>query len=136
MTDDVRLNKTAVIRRSLERVREEYAGQPERLQNWTHQDALVLNLLRACEAAIDLAMHEVARRGLGVPQTSREALGLLAQAGAIPAEVSRRMQAMVGFRNIAVHSYREIQPAILQRVLEEHLGDFEAFLAALASPTR
>lgn len=136
MTDDVRLNKTAFIRRSLEQVREEYAGQPERLQNWTHQDALVLNLLRACEAAIDLAMHEVARRGLGVPQTSREALGLLAQAGAIPAEVSRRMQAMVGFRNIAVHSYREIQPDILQRVLEEHLGDFEAFLAALASPTR
>ena len=43
---------------------------------------------------------------------------------------------MVGFRNIAVHSYREIQPAILQRVLETHLGDFEAFLAALAGSTR
>ncbi len=136
MADDVRLNKTAVIRRCLERAREEYAGQPERLADRTHQDALVLNLLRACEAAIDLAMHEVARRGLGVPQTSREAFGLLEQAGVIPAEVSRRMQAMVGFRNLAVHSYRDIQPAILQRVLEAHLGDFEAFLAALASSTR
>lgn len=136
MADDVRLNKTTVIRRCLERVREEYAGQPERLTDRTHQDALALNLLRACEAAIDPAMHEVARRGLGVPQTSREAFGLLEQAGAIPAEVSRHMQAKVGFRNLAVHSYREIQPAILLRVLETHPGDFEAFLAALAGPTR
>lgn len=136
MADDVRLNKTTVIRRCLARVREEYAGQPERLQNWTHLDALVLNLLRACEAAIGLAMREVARRGLGVPQTSREAFALLAQAGTFPAEVSRRMQAMVGFRNIAVRSYREIETSILQRILEGHLEDFEGFLAAVEGASR
>lgn len=136
MPDDVQLNKAAIIRRCLERVREEYAGQPERLADWTHQDALVLNLLRACEAAIDLAMHEVAKRGLGVPQTSREAFALLKEAGVLPADVAQRMQAMVGFRNIAVHSYREIETAILQRVIETHLGDFEDFLTAVtaASP--
>ncbi len=136
MPDDVRLNKAAIIRRCLHRVREEYAGQAERLANWTHQDTLVLNLLRACEAAIDLAMHEVAKRNLGVPQTSREAFSLLEQAGAIAPEVSRRMQAMVGFRNLAVHSYREMDAAILQRVLDEHLGDFEDFLAAVTGSSR
>lgn len=117
-------------------MREEYAGQPERLQNWTHQDALELNLLRAGEAAIDLAMQEVARRGLGVPQTSREAFALLAQVGTIPAEVSRRMQAMVSFRNIAVRSYREIETSILQRISEGHLEDFEGFLAPVEGASR
>lgn len=136
MPDDVRLNKPAIIRRCLERVREEYAGRPERLADWTHQDALVLNLLRACEAAIDLAMHEVAQRGLGVPQTSREAFSLLEQAGVIPPGLSRRLPAMVGFRHIAVHSYRELDVSILQRVLDEHLGDFEDFLAALTAASR
>lgn len=136
MPDDVQLNKAAIIRRCLERVREEYAGRPERLADWTHRDALVLNLLRACEAAIDPAMHEVARRGLGVPQTSREAFGLLEQAGVIRPEVSRRMQAMVGFRNLAVHSYREIETSILHRVVETHRGDFEDFLTALVASSR
>ncbi len=133
MPDDVQLNKAAIIRRCLARVREEYAGRPERLADWTHRDALVLNLLRACEAAIDLAMHEVAQRGLGVPQTSREAFTLLKEAGVLPADVAQCMEAMVGFRNVAVHSYREIETAILQRVLETHLGDFEDFLTAIAA---
>jgi len=57
MTDDIAINKDAIIRRCLERIREEYREDPERLDNFTIQDAVVLNLLRACEAAIDLAMH-------------------------------------------------------------------------------
>jgi len=35
---------------------------------------------------------------------------------------------MVGFRNIAIHRYQDISLAILQRILEDHLGDFETFL--------
>lgn len=136
MPDDVQLNKAAIIRRCLQRVREEYAGQPERLQDGTHQDALVLNLLRACEAAIDLAMHEVAQRGLGLPQTSREAFGLLEQAGVVTPALGRRLQQMVSFRNLALHSYREIEMSILRRVLDDHLGDFEDLLAAVSAASR
>ncbi len=77
MPDDILLNKRAIIQRCMARVREEYGGQPLNLENVTRQDAIVLNLQRACEASIDLAMHAVARRNLGVPQTSREAFALL-----------------------------------------------------------
>jgi uncharacterized protein YutE (UPF0331/DUF86 family) len=104
MPDDLFLNKSAIIRRCLTRVREEYGGQPAHLQNVTRQDAIVLNIQRACEAAIDLAMSLVARRSLGVPQTSRDAFVLLERAGLLTAETARRMRAMVGFRNIAVHN--------------------------------
>jgi uncharacterized protein YutE (UPF0331/DUF86 family) len=59
--DDVLLNKAAIMERCLRRVAEEYAGTPSRLLDPTHQDAIVLNLERACQAAIDAAMYLVAR---------------------------------------------------------------------------
>ncbi len=108
--DDVLLNKAASIERCLVRVREEYVGAESQLEtNFTRQDAIVLNLLRAAENAIDAAMHVVRVERLGVPQQSRDAFGLLENSGLIDPELSRRMKAMVGFRNIAVH----INPATL-----------------------
>jgi len=64
-----------VIDRCLCRVREEYAHGPDALMDQTRQDAIVLNLLRACEACIDLAMHVVRVRRLGLPETSRAGRG-------------------------------------------------------------
>lgn len=82
--DDVVLNKAATIERCLARVRQEHAGDDRDVtENQTRQDAIVLNLQRACEAAIDLAMHLVPRERLGIPQETREAFSLLASAGMI-----------------------------------------------------
>jgi uncharacterized protein YutE (UPF0331/DUF86 family) len=82
MADEVILNKTAVIERCLKRVTEEYAQNKDELEtDYTRQDAIVLNLLRASEAAIDLAMHVTRIGNLGLPQESREAFSLLEQAG-------------------------------------------------------
>lgn len=132
MADDVTLNKTAIIRRCLARVREEHGGRRESLENLTRQDSIVLNLQRACEAAIDLAMHRVAAQGLGVPQTSRDAFVLLETAGVLKASTAKRMRAMVGFRNIAVHNYQDLQAPVLQSIIEAHLDDFETFIAECA----
>ncbi len=38
------------------------------------------------------------------------------------------MKNMVGFRNIAVHDYQQLQRPILESILTKHLGDFTAFL--------
>ena len=50
---EVFLKKRDIINRCLHRIGEEYGGDPARLDNQTHQDAAVLNLLRACEAVMD-----------------------------------------------------------------------------------
>ena len=66
MADEVVLNKAAVIERYLERIDEEYRGSEDELEaNYTRQDAIVLNLLRASGAAIDLAMHTTRVEKLG-----------------------------------------------------------------------
>jgi uncharacterized protein YutE (UPF0331/DUF86 family) len=132
MIDDIDLNKAAIIRRCLNRISEEYRGDPTRLDDFTIQDSVVLNLLRACEASIDLAMHRVAQGRLGIPQASRDAFELLAQNSILSQPSATAMKHMVGFRNIAVHSYQNIQLPILQSILEKHLADFESYLDELS----
>jgi len=132
MIDDITLNKTSIIRRCLTRVSEEFQQDPTRLENFTVQDAIVLNLLRACESAIDLAMHHVAERRLGIPQHSRDAFDLLMQHGRLTPSTAAAMKNMVGFRNIAVHSYQQLQRPILEAILLHHLLDFETYLDEIA----
>jgi len=128
MPDDVLLNKVAAIERALQRVREEYAGRDANLfENLTKQDAILLNLQRACESAIDLAMHLVRVERLGVPQETREAFALLASAGRIDADLAERLQKMVGFRNIAVHDYERLNLRVVQAIVTGRLADFERF---------
>lgn len=127
MKNDVILNKINIIERCIRRIHEEYGNNPEHLKNFTKQDSIVLNLQRACEASIDLAMHIVAEKKLGLPQNSRDAFTLLEQDNIIPSSLSNKMKAMVGFRNIAVHDYQEINLEILQKILENHLVDFLHF---------
>ncbi len=42
------------------------------------------------------------------------------------ASVAERMRRMVGFRNIAVHEYRRLDPAVVRTVVEYRLDDFHA----------
>ncbi len=128
--DDILLAKAAIIERCLHRVDAEYQDDPERLVNYTFQDAIVLNLQRACQAAIDMAMHIIARDHLGVPASSAEAFDLLAHAGRIDKGLAGRLRGMVGFRNIAVHEYQKLDLTILQAVIEQGDDDFISFCAA------
>ncbi|GAB6066981.1 type II toxin-antitoxin system toxin [Methylothermus subterraneus] len=130
--DDVLLNKAAIIERCLKRIEEEYRGHEDELEtNFTRQDAIVLNLQRACEAAIDAAMHLVRVRRLGIPQSGREAFTLLAQVGVIPRDLAEALKKMVGFRNIAVHAYQELDVQILRSILEHRLNDLRRFARCL-----
>ena len=131
MTNDVILNKTQIIKRCLKRINEEYQGDIQNLHNYTKQDSVILNLQRACEAAIDLAMHIVAEKSLGIPQTSRQAFDLLCENNIIENELAEKLKKMVGFRNIAVHDYQAVNLKILQKIIEHHLEDFKEFADAL-----
>lgn len=59
----------------------------------------------AAQCSLDLAMEIVAKRGLGAPETYREAFTRLAQAGVITAEQSVALQGWAGLRNVLSHMY-------------------------------
>jgi uncharacterized protein YutE (UPF0331/DUF86 family) len=132
MADDVIVNKAASIERCLRRIQEEYAGDVQNLvANQTKQDAIILNLQRACETAIDLAMYMVSQRKLGVPQDSRDAFSLLQTAGILPADLAQRMQRMVGFRNVAVHEYARLNLDVVRTIITKQMGDFRTFSSTI-----
>jgi len=74
--DNIVLNKAAIIERSLRRMQEEYHAN-HNLDNFTLIVAMILNIERSCQAAIDLAQHLVAVNHYGMPQNSAEAFLLL-----------------------------------------------------------
>ena len=124
---DVILNKIAIIERCIKRIEDVYEDNPVNLQDFTKQDSIILNIQRACEASIDIAMYVAATSKLGIPQTSREAFELLQTNGKISLQVAQNLKGMVGFRNIAVHDYQKLNTSILQKIVEKHLNDFVIF---------
>lgn len=132
--DEILLGKAAIIERCLKRIEQEYRGfEGELTTNSTRQDAILLNLQRACEAAIDAAMHLVRIHRLGLPTDSRQAFEMLAQAGLVNRGLAQPLMTMVGFRNIAVHAYRELNMDIVRDIIEHRLTDLATFARRLVA---
>ncbi|QWF72592.1 DUF86 domain-containing protein [Methylomonas paludis] len=132
MVDDVLINKAATIERCVARAREEYQVDPDGFaDNLTRQDAAVLNIQRACEAALDMGQHLIRREKLGVPQSARDVFNLLAQADWIDVVLADGLKRMVGFRNIAVHDDQSLQLPITVNIITRDLDEFLRYSVAI-----
>jgi len=123
--DDVIIAKVATIERCILRIREE--AKFDWQNDYTHQDALILNMERACQATIDIAAHLVRVRKLGIPKMTREVFQQLAENGIISTELSIELKNMVGFRNIAVHDYANLNLAVVKSIIDTKLVHLESF---------
>ncbi|WP_297406636.1 DUF86 domain-containing protein [uncultured Cetobacterium sp.] len=130
MKDDIVINKIETIKRCIKRVNEEYENIPANLEIYTKQDSIILNIQRLCEASLDLALHYIKVNKFEIPQTSKDSFKILQENNIISKELSRNLQGMVGFRNVAVHDYQSLNLEILQKVIEKHLID-PLFLAKI-----
>jgi len=125
MRDDVLLNKAAAIERCVARAKEEYNIDPKSfVSNFSRQDAAILNIQRACEAALDIGQHLIRREQLGVPQSARDVFELLAKSEWIERSLAEALKRMIGFRNIAIHEYQSLQHEITVKIITDHLDEF------------
>jgi len=124
---DVVLAKAAAIQKCLRRIKDVTGLDSDRLDEIDAQEIFILNLQRAVQSAIDLATHIVASEGLGIPDTIRGNFVLLERARVITKPLSKKMQSMVGFRNIAIHDYQTLDVDILKAILSKNLKDIEQF---------
>lgn len=101
------------------------------LADQTRLDALKYTFQTAIEACIDAAQHVVAARGLGTPASNGAAFRLLAGAGLLDSALAQSLADAVGFRNVLVHGYAEVDDA---RVVDnlDLLDDLRSFVAAMA----
>lgn len=128
---DIIAAKISIIQRCLHRIQQVTRLDPGSLEEIDVQDIFVVNLQRAAQAAIDLAAHIVASEGLGIPQDLRDNFRLLQQAEIIAPAMAEKMQKMVGFRNIAVHEYQNLDSVVLKAILVSNLRDIEDFYSAI-----
>lgn len=115
--------KIAVIDRCLARIAEVRGERRKDLLPIDVEDIASLNLQRGIQAAIDLANHVASSEGYGTPDSTAAVFTLLERNGVIDADLAGRLRRMVGFRNIAVHEYQTVDPAILEAILEKHVSD-------------
>jgi len=132
---DVLEKKRASVERCIQKARDYYAMPSDKPfdKDYIKQDAVVINLQRACEQSIDMANHAIRLNKLGLPADSGESFALLREAGIIDSGLEKKLIGMVGFRNIVVHQYQKIDYELVKEVLEQHADDLLEFARILAA---
>lgn len=103
-------------------------ARPEAMETDVREERFIEHTLQlAIQAAQDLASHIVSDERLGEPRTNRELFDLLVRGGWLSAEEAAPLRNVVGFRNILVHGYGDVDLAVVRDVLENHLDDLLHF---------
>ena len=131
MTDqDLIAKKLAFIETCLGDLRRQ--ARPDLLSADVRELRFVEHTLQvAIQAALDVASHIVSDNRLGEPRTNRELFDLLGRHGWLSPVLADVLRDMGGFRNVLVHGYAEVDVNVVRDVLDHHLPDFEAFVAAI-----
>jgi uncharacterized protein YutE (UPF0331/DUF86 family) len=131
MTDqDLVAKKLAFIETCLRDLRRE--ARPDLLATDVREMRFVEHTLQiAIQAALDVASHVVSDERLGEPRTNRELFDLLGRHGWLAPSLASVLRDMGGFRNVLVHGYAEVDVSIVRDILDHHLPDLEAFVAAI-----
>lgn len=125
-----RLQKMAEYLRVLEHARdytlEEFTSNPERYGSAERF------LQLAIEALNDMGNHIIADNELGVVNRSSDIPRILAQNSGLDDGLCELWIKMIGFRNILVHDYLDVDRDIVYEVLQQHLGDLRSIQGYLS----
>ncbi len=105
------------------------------LADLDRQDIITLNLARAVQICVDIAAHILSEKSSVPPASMGQSFEALQEVGIIDETLARQMKAAVGFRNIAIHEYEEINWEIVLKICEKHLADFKRFARAISDCT-
>jgi len=97
------------------------------------QDIVVLNLTRAIQLCVDIGAHLIAGMDVPPPETMGQTFDVLGRAGVIDPNLATRLKKAVGFRNIAVHNYEDVDWKIVHTLARHRLGDFSEFATVITS---
>ena len=90
------------------------------------QDILARNLEVAIQTCMDIASHLCSAHGV-VPATAAEAFAELGKRGLVEHSLAGRLQRAVGFRNVLVHEYTDIDWNIVMQATGPGTRDLAAF---------
>jgi uncharacterized protein YutE (UPF0331/DUF86 family) len=127
--NDVAANKKESIERCIKQIHS-YYQLPENVpfeKNFLKQDAIAINIQRAYEQTIDLANYTIRKYRLGMPKSSRDSFKILAEHQIISADIEKNLYKMIGFRNILVHEYQQLDLNVMANIIKNNLNELLLF---------
>lgn len=100
-------------------------------RNWKTQRIVERTLQIMIELCIDIANHLVSDKGMRLPSGYADTFKVLMEEKIIGKDLFKTMEKMAKFRNIIVHQYEKIDPAIVVSILHKNLDDFERYKKAI-----
>jgi len=134
MDNSIIINKIERIRRCIARIETKCPESVEALaSDLDAQDIVSVNLERAIQSSVDIATHIIASMEISAPDTMGEVFVVLQKRDVISSSVAERMIKSVGFRNIVVHAYHEIDWAVVFAIITKNINDFKDYIRQIAA---
>lgn len=100
-------------------------------KDWKTQRIVERTLHILIEVCIDIANHIIADRQMRLPVGYADTFKVLLEEKVIGKRLGESLEKMAKFRNVVVHQYETIDPAIVVSILHRNLGDFEMYKKAI-----
>ena len=124
--------KLESLRRCVERVESKCPQSAKMLvEDLDRQDIIALNLTRAVQLCVDIASHIISESEFKAPDTMAGVFQTLLEMDVIDFALAERMKKAVGFRNIAVHSYEDVNWEIVYSICSQRTKDFKSFAVCI-----
>ena len=132
MDKEVLETKLEALIRCVHRIKDQNISTLEELEsNLDKQEIIILNLQRAVQICVDIGNHILLDYKTPTPSTMADTFKYLAENKLITEQNALDLGHAVGFRNIAVHQYENIDCNIVFSIITNHLEDFKKFAEAI-----
>ena len=129
MENEVINNKIESLRKCLQRIE---SKKPftlnELIDDYDLQDVICFNIERSVQLCVDIAAHIISESEANAPDNMSDSFTILRKLNYINENIEIRMKKAVGFRNIAVHTYQDIDWEIVYSIVTKNLNDFVEFV--------
>ncbi len=126
--------KIDAMLRCIDRIETRIPAQKQQfIQDLDAQDIIVLNLTRIIQLCVDIAMHVIAQTNVDAPQTMSQSFSQLEKLNIIDKKLTDKLKKSVGFRNIAIHNYSELDLDLTFDIASKHIGDFKQFIKQITA---
>jgi uncharacterized protein YutE (UPF0331/DUF86 family) len=129
---NVILDKASGIERHLKRIESKRGiALDEFLNDIDLQDILLFNLQVAIQNCIDMASHIISDDNLGIAGSTSEIFYLLQKNNYLKAELTGKVIAAVGLRNLLVHEYGNLDLKKVYKIIQDDINDLREFITSI-----
>jgi len=97
--------------------------------------AIEWSIVSAVEMCVNIGRHIISQESYRIPDNSREVFEVLSENGAITEPVLIKMKMAVGYRNMAIHRYGDIDTNTTYIIMKKNYKDIEEFLKQVLEST-